>query len=84
MTKYTDKKLTCVVCKKEFIWPAEEQEFFAKKGFKPPLRCPECRKAKKPLPRLFPGTCAKCGKKGIFPSPPGEGPLYCSKCFSSL
>lgn len=43
-----DKTLTCKDCGNEFVWTAGEQEFYASKGFeKPPVRCPECRKAKK-------------------------------------
>lgn len=43
-----DKKLVCKDCGKEFTFTASEQEFYAEKGFKnDPVRCPECRKAKK-------------------------------------
>lgn len=43
-----DKTLICKECGKEFVFTAGEQEFFAKKGFdNVPVRCPECRKAKK-------------------------------------
>ena len=43
-----DKTLTCKDCGKEFVWTAGEQEFYASKGFEnAPVRCPECRKARK-------------------------------------
>lgn len=43
-----DKKIICRDCNKEFIWTAGEQEFYKEKGFdNEPIRCPECRRAKK-------------------------------------
>lgn len=43
-----DKTLVCKDCGSEFVWTAGEQEFYASKGFtNQPLRCPECRRAKK-------------------------------------
>ena len=43
-----DKKIICKDCGKEFIFTVGEQEFFKEKGFEnDPVRCPECRKARK-------------------------------------
>lgn len=43
-----DKTLTCRECGKQFIFTVGEQEFFAAKGFtNDPVRCPECRAARK-------------------------------------
>ena len=43
-----DKKITCKDCRKEFIFTVGEQEFYKEKGFEnDPVRCPECRKARK-------------------------------------
>ena len=43
-----DKKITCKDCGKEFIFTVGEQEFYKEKGFEnDPVRCPECRKARK-------------------------------------
>ena len=43
-----DKTLVCKDCGKEFIFTVGEQEFFKEKGFdNDPVRCPECRKARK-------------------------------------
>lgn len=43
-----DKTLTCRDCSKEFTFTAGEQEFYAEKGFtNEPVRCKECRDAKK-------------------------------------
>ena len=45
---YEDKTLVCKDCGKEFVFTAGEQEFYAEKGFQnEPLRCKECRDARK-------------------------------------
>ena len=45
---YEDKTLICKECGAEFTFTAGEQEFYASKGFESdPIRCPECRKARK-------------------------------------
>jgi hypothetical protein len=40
-----DINLTCVTCKKVFVWPVHEQKFFEKNGFVQPKRCRACRPA---------------------------------------
>ena len=48
MQQYTDKNLTCVDCGGTFLFSADDQEFYARKGFtNEPKRCPSCRKANK-------------------------------------
>ncbi len=42
-----DIKIVCKDCGNEFTFSAGEQEFYAQKGFTNPVRCPECRKARK-------------------------------------
>lgn len=43
-----DKKIICKDCGKEFIFTVGEQEFYKEKGFEnEPVRCPECRRARK-------------------------------------
>ncbi len=43
-----DKTIICKDCGKEFLFTEGEQAFYAEKGFtNEPVRCPECRKAKK-------------------------------------
>lgn len=43
-----DKKIVCKDCGKEFIFTVGEQEFYKEKGFvHDPVRCYQCRKAKK-------------------------------------
>ena len=43
-----DKTLTCKDCNAEFIFSEGEQNFYKEKGIEnEPVRCPECRKARK-------------------------------------
>ena len=43
-----DKTLVCKDCGKEFVFTVGEQEFYKEKGFESdPIRCPECRRARK-------------------------------------
>ncbi len=43
-----DKKIICKECGKEFIFTVREQEFYRDMGFNnEPVRCKECRDAKK-------------------------------------
>lgn len=42
-----DKTIKCADCGAEFVFSANEQEFFASKGFTPPKRCKACRQKKK-------------------------------------
>lgn len=43
-----DKVIKCKDCGNEFVFTEGEQAFYQEKGFtNDPVRCPECRKAKK-------------------------------------
>jgi len=43
-----DKNLVCRDCEKEFVFTEGEQAFYKEKGFdNDPVRCPDCRKARK-------------------------------------
>ena len=43
-----DKTLSCRDCGSEFVFTTGEQEFYKEKGFEnEPVRCPDCRRAKK-------------------------------------
>lgn len=45
---YTDETLTCIDCRRSFTFTANEQEFYASKGFtNKPSRCGDCRAARK-------------------------------------
>ncbi len=90
---YTDKTLTCQDCSQSFTFSADDQEFFATKGYTEPKRCPSCRQARKAErggggggygPReMHPVTCSNCGKETEVPfRPRGDRPVYCSDCFA--
>ena len=40
---FVDKTLTCVDCGQQFTFTADDQEFFASRGFGEPKRCRSCR-----------------------------------------
>src|SRR5438067_7342441 len=42
-----DKTLTCRDCGSTFTFTEGEQDFYAQKGYSEPMRCPDCRAAKK-------------------------------------
>lgn len=85
---YQDKTLVCKDCGKEFVFTAGEQEFFAEKGFEnEPVRCPDCRHAKKQRVQnqreMFEIVCAACGKVDKVPCEPRhDRPVYCRDCFN--
>ena len=87
---YEDKTLVCKDCGKEFIFTAGEQEFYAEKGFEnEPIRCKECRVAKKAAIKasrvMHAAVCANCGKECKVPFEPREDrPVYCSECYAKL
>lgn len=44
----TDKTIECRDCGNEFVFTVGEQEFYQEKGFtNEPVRCKECRQARK-------------------------------------
>lgn len=52
----SDKKLKCKDCSSEFTFTVGEQEFYKEKGFEnEPVRCPDCRKARKAQRNNFGG-----------------------------
>jgi CxxC-x17-CxxC domain-containing protein len=95
---YQDKELQCADCGASFTFSADEQEFFASRGYtNEPKRCLSCRQARKterygdssygsrPRRQMFPAVCAQCGKETEVPFEPREGrPVYCSECFSKV
>jgi CxxC-x17-CxxC domain-containing protein len=47
---YVDRTLVCVDCGAEFIHSAEDQEYYAQKGFaSEPKRCPSCRASRRSM-----------------------------------
>ncbi len=43
----SDQNLNCTDCAKQFTFTESEQEFYQSKGFSTPIRCPDCRAARK-------------------------------------
>jgi len=93
---FVDKTIQCSDCGATFIFSAEEQEFFASKGYtNEPKRCPSCRRARRTQDygsgrrfgserQMFPAVCARCGKDTEVPFEPREGrPVYCSDCYNT-
>lgn len=47
-SRMSDKTLTCKDCGSEFTFTEGEQAFYKEKGFEnEPVRCPDCRRARK-------------------------------------
>jgi CxxC-x17-CxxC domain-containing protein len=90
---FQDKTLNCRDCGSDFVFSVSEQEFYAEKGFQnDPVRCPDCRKAKKQQSQgygrrdrqMYDVTCSACGKPAQVPfKPSNEKPVYCRECYSS-
>ncbi len=90
-----DKILSCKDCGNEFIFTEREQVFFAEKGFaNQPLRCRECRQARRAQGGersasaqsrpSYGAVCAACGVETTVPfRPRGDRPVYCRSCYSS-
>ena len=91
MQQYTDKNLTCVDCGGTFLFSADDQEFYARKGFtNEPKRCKPCRDKRKASSgegrerTFYDVTCDACGKQTQVPFNPTNGkPVYCRECYSA-
>jgi CxxC-x17-CxxC domain-containing protein len=64
----TDQNIACTVCGKTFIFTAGEQEFYEKKGFMSPQRCPDCRRERRERQR---GSESQVYRSPSFTSGPG-------------
>jgi CxxC-x17-CxxC domain-containing protein len=96
--EFQDKSIQCCECGAEFVFSAEEQEFFRSKGYtNEPKRCTSCRRARNsarsgeggyrngPERRMYTATCAACGKDAEVPfEPSGDRPVYCSDCYARI
>ncbi len=88
---FQDRTLVCQDCGSEFTFTADDQEFFARRGYSPPKRCPTCRSARRTERggggsgqgrALYPAVCASCGKDTEVPfEPRGDRPVYCRECY---
>ena len=94
---FDDKSIQCSDCGATFVFTAEEQEFFASKGYEhDPKRCPECRQTRKaersgssgyyrPRREMYPAVCAECGQETEVPFKPHEDkPVYCRDCYNKI
>lgn len=86
--EFSDTHLTCKECGQGFVWTADQQKEYARRGFvNQPARCLACREksreAKKEL--AFEIKCSACGKKDdVFLKINKDQPVFCDKCFSAL
>jgi len=83
---FTDKTLTCSDCGREFLFSADDQEFFASRGYLEPKRCRSCRANRRsdsggqvrsdgpamsrPPRQLYDAVCANCGQATQVPFQP--------------
>lgn len=90
--EFEDKTLVCEDCGEEFIFSADEQQFYNEKGFEnEPKRCKPCRQKKKTSRgssrgfgsrQLYTITCSDCGDEAQVPfNPSGDRPVYCRDCY---
>jgi CxxC-x17-CxxC domain-containing protein len=85
---FVDQILRCADCGSRFVFTADEQEFFALKGFTNlPRHCKRCRsKRNAGSPRFRQAEskviCATCGKETTVPFIPTRNrPVFCRVCF---
>jgi len=95
MQQYEDKELTCVECGATFVFSADEQELFARRGYThEPKRCPACRQERRTQRstgdsgygrQMYSVVCAMCGKETEVPFEPRQGrPVYCRECYAKV
>lgn len=84
-----DITLLCRHCGREFLFSADEQEFYAKMGLdSQPRRCKECRRvhqARHSRQKLYQAVCAACGREAHIPFRPDAARLvYCRDCYAQI
>lgn len=83
---FTDKTLTCADCGQQFVFTADDQEFYASRGYSEPKRCRSCRslrrsereggetgaytRAPRPEREMFDVVCSNCGQPTKVPFQP--------------
>ena len=76
---YQDKSLQCSDCGANFTFSAQDQEFFAQKGYtNEPKRCPTCRDARKAERNTGGGYSSSSG--GGYSARREMFPATCSDC----
>jgi CxxC-x17-CxxC domain-containing protein len=88
--QFADKTLKCVACLEEFVFTAEEQQFFFEKQFvNIPRRCKKCQAKRKQTGKArglqeTRTTCSSCGLETTLPFKPTQGrPVLCRTCFQT-
>lgn len=77
---FSDQVLTCRDCGREFVWTADEQKFYADKGFSnAPVRCPEDRAKRKAAMNAGGGGFGG-GRGGYSAGPRQMYDTVCSNC----
>ena len=75
---FKDKTLVCLDCGCEFTFTADEQDFFASKGYtNEPKRCPECRQTRK-AQRY--GSSGDTNNRNSYGSTRQMFPAVCAEC----
>jgi len=86
--KIEDMTIPCKSCQKDFVWSANEQRYYQKKGFKKkPQRCDSCRDKTNELRKenMFYVHCSFCAKDGkMLVPPPKDRVGICEECFKKL
>lgn len=96
---FEEKTLECVDCGESFAHSAEDQAYYAERGFShEPKRCRPCRQKRKASRGRGPGgggddrqpreshdvVCAECGAPTTVPFKPAEDrPVYCRDCYQA-
>lgn len=75
--QFEDRQIDCADCGVSFTFSAEDQEFFAQKGYSEPRRCPACRAARKANSSRG-GGGGRGGSRGGFDRP--QYKVTCSAC----
>lgn len=90
---FQDQQVQCLDCGDEFVFSAEDQEFYHQKRYSTPKRCPICRANRKANatrgqgrstgPRQqFDVICSSCGCQTTVPfEPKQDRQVFCSSCY---
>lgn len=91
--EFNDRTLSCADCGADFTFTANEQQFYAERGFtNEPKRCKTCRDKRKGSRdgggggrgqrQMTTVICASCGTETQVPFQPVSGrPVYCRDCY---
>jgi len=78
MNQFKDREVTCLDCGCSFPFSAEDQEFFAKKGYSEPKRCSSCRETRKANSSR--GGGRQGGSRGGYDGSRPQFNVTCSQC----